>query len=675
MAKGAGKDGQNLWVRYALGMALIIFLLSVSHVMHLRVQKAGELDAQIINISGQQRMLSQRILLLSGRLQTDPDQEVVDLLTAAIDRFADNHVWLLGHAVHSETTLAQYHGRDGADLNAKSERYIAMARSLLVPQTPADQAAAIYAKLDALALNTLLRDLDAAVKIFETEARERAVTLTRLQELSLICAVLLILAETLLIFYPAHRQVMQALGDARTQQDKLHRKNEDLAATGERLERVALQDPLTGLANRKRLYAELSDRMVDPRIDQSKLCVMHIDLDRFKEVNDTLGHPVGDEVLRRTAKAMQASVRASDLVARIGGDEFVILLDLGPTGGTDRAQSIAETIIARVREPFVIEDRTCAVGASVGYTFGSDGATTADAMISNADIALYEAKRAGKGIAVPFVSGMRAAMEERRTLSADIDRGLKNQEFVPFFQPQVALDTGAVVGFEVLTRWAHPQRGILTPGVFIELAEETGLIHDIDAHIMLAGLDALTDLRERGWSNPAISLNVSPRTLRQPDFCSDLLMAITMRRLKPQDVIIEVVETSLIEGHDDVAARTVSELTQMGVRVHIDDFGTGYASLSTLATLDITGLKIDQTLVADLDNPKSSQVVRAIIQLAQSMNLTTTAEGIETPKQFATLKKLGCLDGQGYAIGYPSDQSDTLKWLKDYGRPTGDIRA
>jgi predicted signal transduction protein with EAL and GGDEF domain len=352
----------------------------------------------------------------------------------------------------------------------------------------------------------------------------------------------------------------------------------------------------------------------------------------------------------------------------VGGDEFVVVVMISEQDSSEQAQQLAERLIARIRTPTVIGGNTCTVGASIGYVFPGWGEDRAEQLIGNADIALYEAKRAGKGVAVRFKRAMRSGIERRHTLIQDLERAVDQAEFVPFFQPKVALGDGRLLGFEVLSRWEHPDRGILPPSDFIELAEETGILDVIESQIVLKSVDALVAMRSEGLTVPTLALNASGSSLRRSGYAADLKTALAMRHLSADDIVIEVVETTLIEDTDDKALRTLRSLSADGFGIEIDDFGTGYASLSMLSTLELSGLKIDRSLIADLENPRSCQVIEAVIGLGKSMGLQILAEGVEQANQFAALKRFGCDAIQGFGIGHPMSFNDAVTWIEEYGR-------
>ncbi len=660
------QDTRRLWVRYAIGLTLLVAMLLGGHAIHVHTLKAGAADAETIDLSGRQRMLSQRMAGLAAKL-ADPEMRPIyeAALVSSLTLFEDSHALLLDRQAAFPSAARVYAVGQPDGLDAQVKAFSADVRAALSLDHDDPQLRAVLARLDGAAFAPLLTALDDAVKGIAADAQARHADLQQVQVLALAFSLLLIAIEAVAIFWPAQRSVNRAMDTARRRSQELETKNADLRALSNRLEHSTLHDQLTGLANRKHLQQELDIRLARPAQQDHVTCVMHVDLDGFKDVNDTLGHAAGDCVLRRAAEAMRYRTRAEDLVARVGGDEFVIVSDIYDAGdGAGRAQQIAEGIVARLREPMVIDRQTVTVGASIGYTFADRSQDPdPDRLVSDADIALYEAKRAGKGIAVLFDTSMRSGVERRHALIRDIERAVDANEFVPFLQPQIETRTGAVLGFEVLTRWNHPERGILPPAEFLDLAEESGIVDVIDRQAAFGGLDALIALRKAGHAVPSISINASSVALRNPDFAADLRLAVAMRGLRPADVRIEIVESTLIADVDERATRSLQTLAAEGFRVDLDDFGTGYASLALLSKLEISGLKIDRHLVLDIENPRARKVVEAIIGLARGLSLDIVGEGVETAAQLKTLQALGCPGAQGFGIGVPMALDAAVQWL------------
>jgi len=665
-------DPSRLWVRYSVGLSLIVGLLIGAHFVHVHSIKQGAQDAALIDVSGRQRMLSQRIAGLSSFLLDAEERPHFEAaILGALNTFEQSHAHLLSSAADFPRANALYAEGTPHGLDAQSLAFIALARDALA--IPADDPSLeeLIHRIKAAAYEPLLASLDDAVKAFGHEAEARLDGLQVIQNAALVFALMLLAAEVLFIFMPGQMVVNKSLASVRQHAKNLEGQNERLRRLSGKLEHAANHDQLTGLANRKKLYDVLDSALAEKPDQDENLCLFHVDLDRFKEVNDTLGHPTGDAVLKHVADAMVSRTRKTDLVARVGGDEFVIVAKLGSKDPVTEAEKMANSLIVRISESIQFDGQTCSVGASIGFVIPDANYTNAKELIANADIALYEAKNAGKGIAVQFNPHMRAGLELRHSLIQDLERAVRNGEFVPYLQPKVSLQTGEITGFEALVRWEHPERGVLMPSDFLELAEETGLVEAIDRQVSFGALDALQSLRKSGWDVPSIALNASGVSLRETAYSEILVSAVKTRGLEPQDVHIEVVENILISDADDHALKTLTRLTDSGFKIAIDDFGTGYASLAMLSKLELSFLKIDKGLIANLEEDKTIQIIEAIVGLAKGIDLEVIVEGVESPAQFNKLMKLGCDTGQGYGIGRPMPVTEAIGWLNSYGaKPT-----
>jgi len=465
-------------------------------------------------------------------------------------------------------------------------------------------------------------------------------------------------------------EVRTSLGDTvgfRSDVSVIRRQSHALQEYAEALKHAAYHDHLTNLPNRMLLLEEMRRLLSRPHDQSGNVCLMHVDLDRFKEVNDTLGHPIGDEVLRETGEIMRQKVRKNDLVARVGGDEFAILLDFGAQQDTaKRAQIVANEIIRLLGQPMQIGKDWCLIGASIGYSFASDSEWAVDQIIGNADLALYDAKRAGKGVAVRFKKSMRGRMEKRHQLIQELSQAVPNRQFIPFYQPKIDLMSGTLVGFEALVRWDHPSRGILSPDDFLDLCEETGRIKEID-HIVLSGaLGGLAQMRRLGHRVDHIAINASSASLRFPDFAASIKKQLEAHSLEPGDIRVEVVEKIVFAAENDPALDSVANLEKSGIKVDLDDFGSGFASFGMLGKTVLTGLKIDGQQVNELDNPRTEKIVSAIVRMARDLGMEITAEGVEHPLQLAKLKGMGCQMVQGHLIAKPMPFDAALEWLDAY---------
>ncbi|MEL6236009.1 MAG: EAL domain-containing protein [Pseudomonadota bacterium] len=664
---------RRLWIRYLLAMSLVMAALASSYGMQSTALKDSSFDAEVINIGGRQRMLSQRIMLLAERLGAGRTEQDLEKLTSALALFAQGHAWIIENGLRSDRARRHYHGGSDTGLDARSRAFITLAEALEAELRRGADPAVRLTDLRAVDTDALLWSLNEAVTIFQADAVARADRLVRLEDLALLMAVALIVVEGLAIFWPAQYSVNDALDRLETANAAMQRKNEELGAMAERVAHSALHDPLTGLSNRKKLADALLSRMLSLGPAQSRLCVMHIDLDRFKEINATLGASAGDVVLCNVAKILSGVVRNDDLVTRAGGDEFIILMRFGAVNAVRNAIAMAESVIDKIRQPVVIDDRSVSVGASIGIAFSDRDTTDPRRLLGNAGIALHEAKRAGSNMVRSFDGTMRNIVERQHHLRNEIVRAIETEAFTPVFQPLLEFATGRIAGLEALARWQHHSDGVIAPDDFIGLAESTGLIKEIDWQITRKALDRLAEISRRdGWL-PRLTVNASAHSLREPDYASRLVAAIADRGLPPAAVSVEVTETTLIEGESDRAVETIAHLAGHGLGILIDDFGTGYSSMSQLAALPFTGLKIDRSLVSGIEEPRQAKILAAIVGLARGMELKVVAEGVSSPAQFQRLRALGCDFAQGYGISKPLTEDQLLDWLDRYSGAAHEI--
>jgi diguanylate cyclase (GGDEF)-like protein len=427
------------------------------------------------------------------------------------------------------------------------------------------------------------------------------------------------------------QQISLALNDARTVEAM----------------REAYRDPLTGLPNRA-LFLERLER-ANAESSGRPVVVLFIDLDRFKAVNDSLGHRAGDELLTEVAARIRETLRSADVPARLGGDEFAVLLD---GGSIEDACRVAERITARIAEPFKITDRTVCIGASVGVASGPAGLTDAAELLSNADVAMYQAKKAGAGRVVVFESAMHTAVVTQLDFQVDLRNALAAGQFLVNYQPIVHLDTGRLAGAEALLRWRHPTRGPVPPDMFIPIAEEIGLIHEVGRWALHQAVENLARLH-RAAPALTVSVNFSPRQVTDSAFVAQVDDALAASGLAGDRLTVELTESALMTDPAR-AMRHLRSLRERGVRISLDDFGTGYSSLSYLRQFPVDQLKIDRTFVAGVcESSEGKAVVQAVIDLARALRLQVVAEGIEDARQREELLGMGCLLGQGFHLYRP----------------------
>ena len=434
------------------------------------------------------------------------------------------------------------------------------------------------------------------------------------------------------------------------------------AAVEELLTRQAFHDPLTGLPNRALLLDRLGHAAARLARHEGTLAVLFLDLDRFKAVNDRWGHAAGDRLLVAVADRLRACVRPQDTVARLGGDEFVLLLEAVPDAG--EAQRVAERVLRALAPPFALDARWVALGGSIGIALGRGGAASPEELLGAADAALYQAKRGGGGRQVLYDPALHAAAAARLAWEEELRRAIEREELRLVYQPQVDLASGRIARLEALVRWSHPERGLVLPGAFIGLAEETGLIVPLGRWVRREALRQGRAWRARHPADalPGIATNLSVRELRQPELAAEIGAVVTAVGPAAGGVQLELTESVLLEDVAGAAA-TLHRLKGLGVALALDDFGTGYSSLRYLKRLPFDALKIDRTFVAGLGRePEDTAIVRAAVALGQALGLAVHAEGVETAAQAAQLRALGCTLGQGYlyAPPLPPDQIPAL---------------
>nr|WP_280845487.1 EAL domain-containing protein [Neoroseomonas nitratireducens] len=420
---------------------------------------------------------------------------------------------------------------------------------------------------------------------------------------------------------------------------------------------LATHDALTGLANRPVLMDRLGLALANARRDaDDAVALLCLDLDRFKEVNDTLGHAMGDALLREVGARLRAELRDTDTVARLGGDEFAIVQPA--PNHPHAAEVLAQRIIDALSRPFDLGPHQVVVGVTVGIALARGRSHAgAEALLADADTALYSAKREGRGIFRFFAEEMNVALRERRALEADLRNALKRGEFALHYQPQVALDSGRLTGVEALLRWNQPTRGAVRPDAFIPLAEEIGLLPEIGAWVLrTACADALR------WADVKVAVNVSVHQIHAGGFETLVARALAETGLPAERLEIEITEGVLLT-HTDATVRTLEQIRALGVTVAMDDFGTGYSSLGYLQRFRFDKLKIDRSFVASLhDDPRAAAIVDAVLGITRALGVRANAEGVETPEQARMLAERGCDEAQGWLYGRPVPASaiDTL---------------
>jgi diguanylate cyclase (GGDEF)-like protein len=425
----------------------------------------------------------------------------------------------------------------------------------------------------------------------------------------------------------------------------------------EQISHMARHDALTNLPNRT-LFRERLERALQLAKRGEPLAVLCLDLDHFKEINDSLGHPVGDALLNAVAARLHDCLTDSDTVARLGGDEFAIVQLCGNCEPTAVA-ALASQIVEIVAAPYDIDGHHLVIGVSIGIAMAPDDGDNPDELLKRADLALYRAKADGRGTYRFFEAGMDARAQARRLMELDLRAALRREEFEVYYQPIFDLASDETAAFEALARWNHPERGLIQPGQFIPIAEETGLIVQLGDWVLRRACREAA-----GWSKPAsVAVNLSPVQFRNPNLAASVKSALVESGLPPHRLELEITESVLLQNSESTRA-VLLELREHGVKISLDDFGTGYSSLSYLRSFPFDKIKIDRSFVSELASSDDSMaIIRAVTGLGKSLGMVTTAEGVETAEQLALLRREGCTQAQGYLFSKPRPAPEVERLL------------
>jgi diguanylate cyclase (GGDEF)-like protein len=477
---------------------------------------------------------------------------------------------------------------------------------------------------------------------------------------------LAVLSSVLLMaWFQRDRRLLQGL---RLGNAALSAANEQLSASNRYLQLLATTDPLTGLSNRAHLYQRMDYAIADARRDQSSWALLLLDLNRFKSVNDTLGHQYGDLLLQQVALRMGSTLRGSDLAARLGGDEFALLL---PETGEAGASALASRLVQVLEKPFDIEGQILRVGASVGVAIFPDHGIDVHSLMRCVDVAMYHAKRTRQGYVL--YAPERDDHGVDHVLTGELRQALVSGNLILHYQPKVQLATGRVVGVEALVRWRHPRRGLMVPDGFIALAEQTGLIAPLTAWVLDAALAQVHAWQQDGRALN-VAVNLSVRDLDDARFPDRVALLLQHYRVPPQLLTLEITESTLMADPGPVLD-VLRQLASIGVRIAIDDFGTGYSALGYLRQMPVNEVKIDKVFVLGLSTQHSASaakdrmIVRAVTALAHALGLEVVAEGVENEEVCRVLGELRCNVVQGYQVSPPLPAEDLATWLVDRPLP------
>ncbi len=431
------------------------------------------------------------------------------------------------------------------------------------------------------------------------------------------------------------------------------------------------RDSLTNVANRVKLSSFLEEALRVSQIEGGRVGLIALDLDRFKQINDEIGHAAGDAVLVHASTIMSNAVSVDDLVCRIGGDEFIIICP-GVRGFSDLKQ-IGTQILHETRQPLLWEGHEISFGTSIGVVLSEDGQNDIDELLRQADMALYAAKEDGRGQIVCFDEQFKARTLERKHEGIALKTSLHEEAFEMEFQPIVDATTLEPCGLESLIRWQHPSRGLLPPAAFFDMAEEHDMMGALDEIAIRKSLDAVVTLHSLGKTGLTVGINISPTTLARPDFVDHLKWELDARNIAPESIVVEVLESTIIDQGDEGAALTIAALSDAGIAIALDDFGTGYAGLAHLARLKLDFVKIDKSLIADLlENKAERTISEAIVDLCLLLGRKVVAEGVETAEQASVLREMGVSVFQGHGIANPMSMQEALDWIENGHEPAFD---
>ena len=457
-------------------------------------------------------------------------------------------------------------------------------------------------------------------------------------------------------------QVIQRTAELKSANDRLLHDLEERKRVEQSIRHIAHHDALTGLPNRSLFRDRLTHAMAQADRYHQKLAVMFLDLDRFKAINDTLGHNVGDQLLKIAAERLRSCVRDSDTVARLGGDEFTVIVE--DIVEDHDAAAVAQKILDTLSQPFNLYGHEVFISVSVGVTLYPSDDENADNLLRNADSAMYRAKEFGRNNFQFYVAEMNIKARERLMLESSLRRALDRNEFMLYYQPRVSLQSGRVIGAEALLRWRHPELGLVPPSEFIPILDETGMIIPVGDWALREACRQNREWQDMGLPPIRVAVNLSVRQFMQKDLADTVVRALEAANLSAEHLEVEITEDLFLE-HNQTNIITLARLKNMGIHISIDDFGTGYSSLSYLKRLPIDTLKIDQSFVRDIGDPDNKAIASAIIAMASSLRLNVLAEGVETDEQLAFLRAQGCNEIQGFSFSHPLPAEDFAQLLRE----------
>ncbi|BCG89058.1 GGDEF-domain containing protein [Mesorhizobium sp. 113-3-9] len=651
---------------YWLALLIIATMVAASFFLLQQTMATQQHNHTLLDIVGTQKTLSQRIVFLAsatGAASRDKQPALVSALKQATAEFETNYDLLLKQTGADPQSPAKLDAKSiesvlfakpfhldyfSVGLIANGDRLISALESKLNLDNDGYKGGAERVNLDTSVANATLSGYAALGQRISAEADERSEKLLALHRTLFYATLGVILLVALFIFRPMSNAIL--------------RKTRELVDARNSMAFIAVHDGLTGLHNRTFLTDHFDTLIKGAHRRRERLAVVQLDLDRFKQINDTLGHAAGDYVLVVTAQRMRDSCRASDLCARLGGDEFVMILN--GAGTTEDINMLARRILAHINEPIIFQGTTILPGASGGIAVYPIDADNAQDLLVHADLALYSAKKMGGGNFSFFSEELRRELDYRKQLEHDIKVAISEKAFQVYFQPQVSLTNGAISGIEALVRWNHAERGMISPGEFIPVAEKCGFMPEIGRIVISKAINEAAEWNRAGIAFGRLAVNVSGTELREHDFDAFLFETLEKAGLPPQKLSLEIVESVILDDEKTGIAAKLRHIRAAGVHLELDDFGTGYASLSHVNPNEIDRLKIDRRFVQNIhENGDNSKIVRAITELARGLGISIVAEGAETEAELDSLMAIGCDQVQGYSIAFPMPHDKALEWL------------
>jgi diguanylate cyclase (GGDEF)-like protein len=654
---------------YWIALLIIAAMALASFILLQQMMTAQQHDKALLDIVSTQKTLSQRIVFLAGAAETssrDKQPALVASLKDATNLFEANYDLLLAQTGVNQEATARINPGSIEDvlfskpfhldyftvsLTANGRRLVSAFETVLNigPAGQGYKGGNGNVPLDASVANATLSGYAELGKRLGEQANVRSQNLLDLHRKLFFATLGVLVMVALFIFRPMSNAIL--------------RKTHELVDARNSMAFIAVHDGLTGLHNRSFLTDHFDTLIKGAKRRRERIAVIQFDLDRFKQINDTLGHAAGDYVLVVTAQRMRDSCRASDLCVRLGGDEFVMVLN--GAGTTQDIDMLATRILANINEPVIFQGVTIFPGASAGIAVYPVDADNAQDLMVHADLALYCAKKQGGGAFSFFSEELRRELENRKQLEQDIRVAIAEKAFQVYFQPQVSLTDGRITGVEALVRWQHPTRGMISPGEFIPIAEKCGYMSGVGRIVITKAISEAAEWYRAGIAFGRLAVNVSGGELREIDFDAFLFDTLERAGLPPQKLSLEIVESVILDDEKTGIAAKLRHIRAAGVHLELDDFGTGYASLSHVNPNEIDRLKIDRRFVQRInENGDNSKIVRAITELARGLGISIVAEGAETEAELNSLMAIGCDQVQGYSIAFPMPQEQARKWLE-----------